>query len=853
MSPEQTLISHAIQNVWCEPTQDAQIRLKPHRITSHLGTQGTVSVMLTDCSLPTPKDWYHVWQVGHLYPGLKKLLTKPQVWYSLGYLINNLNLSAHAYTIGGLVLPRLDTYLMYTLDNTLVLAIMDRQRIVDLGAEDVYLHLYTNDYFSTPRANDPNEGTEVMGAVITTESQIATFTAEVNLWRQRKGVVFTYVNGRYVHHVTGFSAQVGDVVEALHDSSVREVRHYRVADLQVFHSELDAMPKYILNNRDGLGDTIDYKDDVDLYLVDRHSSGNYTDGRYYNKLSVSSMRMLTHRDYSIPTHYVQHIATKNPNWGDPRELDLYVYVREAGWHRPLVFEHNRIHDLYRLTADDRLQAMQGTNATVAEWTAAHLESSAYTAIMSADRRDVQAEMVLDAYGYNASTRLLVYSPLDITTEGLFKLPPGLQAESTVYEYADSGALLGWHYHELGIHYVPRDPLCVRVEGIPGRGTARLPTVYAGSVVQLNKRYNYGFYKTELLSGVPSRDWVMAVEGEDYRYIQSNSAIEWLVDPAVWYTAVRIDSHFLSRSHVVDYQDGVLKFTVTADEAYSDGNDYTTPVEPPFGQIDVWLNARPLIQGLDYVIQWPEICILNKQYVLDGDEQTITLRGLGFSTPELELETPAEFGYVIHGQLSHNNRFDVRADKVQRIIVEGRIYSHDELRFSEDDSGVTVPSVRNGAPYQIQDCISPLRLDYLPHEQHVYRERSRAVDRVVSDYLTAYIPQSVFDDPNPIPHPYEIYSPYSSKLIHDLINGIIREEDIPVTMSDQDIMEYVRPYDGYMRWDPTLMDINALYVDIHPHNRPYTLNLSATQWRFYSRAIGLKLPNRINTSKFLTIG
>jgi hypothetical protein len=432
-----------------------------------------------------------------------------------------------------------------------------------------------------------------------------------------------------------------------------------------------------------------------------------------------------------------------------------------------------------------------------------------------------------------------------------ELPVGLWNSSTVYEYDSVGKLLEFHHHANGRYYVPRNAACRSIEAIVGKGSSSLPTVYNQSTTPLNKDINYRFYVCTVSDGVALKDWV-DVTGDAAFYDIINGSIQWKVSPVDYLTAIRSDDAFLAYTLPLAYRDGILRFTINAVELRDNDRYLLGPAEIPFGALDIWLNGRALLRGLDYVDNWPEICILNKEYLIEGQEQVIDIRATGFCKHDMTIPALPDFGFVKYGLLSKNNRFDIRDDKVIRIVVDGKLYHRDQLNFSESDSSIDVTGVRNGAPYQITDIVVPLR-DLVDVDTYSFRSLSMAVDRRISDYLTLKHPERVEVNPNPIPREYRIYSPYTSKVMYDLINGVLRLEDFQGQYSDMKVREALEPYKWLLKYDPTFNpSIDLDYVSIHPHNLNTEITLDVYQYRFLLRTIRLVLNDRVDITMLFKI-
>ncbi len=849
------LIEHAIDNVWCSPDQDLQLIFKPVRISDRNGNRDRVNILLEDYKLPTKDEWYHVFMVGELTPSLFGMSNHYNTWNSCQHQINQHNLILDIYTKNGVQFPKAECYIFRTKESGVVIAVKEQVGMPNLIYEDIWFRCYTNAYFASGRATDPNEGTKAIFTKIETEANIQEHMLTIAPYKTMKGLLYSYVNGLFVENISALTVKVGDVVESIWDSSIKYVKEFPIKDLETFLSTKDNKLKYLLHDETDVTDIIDFKDDNDLFLIER-TSPYLAHGRFFHHNAKDAVRMVTHRDYSVPTSYVQYYIDNSPEWNSQANLTLRVHVRHSGFDRPLVNEHDRIKELYKLKPLDRQMALLGIHAVIPNWTAANLENGNYVALMNLPKlATFTATQVLDAYGYNAVSKILTDTPLYRDGKQYIELPVGLQRNSTIFEYNSDGILLTWHRHHDGRYYVPRNGACDMIEGLVGKGTAQLTTSYNASQITLNQSTNYAFYKTKLINNEPDGlGWELAVEGTDYTIVEAadgTRTAKWDLDSREYYTAVKNDDNFLLYDLDLDYRDSVLRFTVNKDEIRTDDNVYRHKAEIPFGKFELFLNGKKLINGLGFVANWPEICIFNKEYLKEGT-QRITIRGTGFCDETMYIEPIDDYGWVIHEQLSRNNKFDIRDDKVMRICVDGRTLHRDKLRFVEDSSGVTIPGIRNGAPYLVEDTIVPLKLECDLHDQFDYRKRSKELDKLISGYMTSLLPEPIVEHPNPIPKLHQIYSPYSSKIMWNLVHGLIREQDITEEYTDQQLLDMLKPFEWLIKYDPCFQPIDLDYVSIHPHNLYTEVSLTHVQWKFLSRAVALKLKDRVDLSHFVTI-
>lgn len=852
MTTSDYLIQHARDNVWCTPDQDFQVILAPARISPPQGIRNNIRVLWTMVNLPTKTDWYHVYQVGEITPKLLGLLGTANTWISLQEHANKEWVLSDVYTKTGIQFPRFETYVLRTKDNNVLIAVKDQPVLGNISKQTIYIRFYSNAFFSRASKVDGVDGIQVRGTKILNSVHLMQFQGGFRNSLKRKGHTYVFINGYLRHDVNVSTVKIGDIVEFVWDSSIKRIVELPINQIPTYLSTLDQKEKYLIHPDGEIGETIEYRDDVDFFLINRSTDYIY-DGIYYHKNQEDSVRMLTHRDYGIPVPYVNGYVQDHPVWNDVNRLTVRLHIRESGYHRPLVDEHHRIKELYKLSRADRFLAFTGTESSLWFWHCENLEKSFYTAIMRSKGIQIDREMVQRAYGYNAAAKLLGDSPIKIPeNKDYVRLPFGLRKDSTIYEYDDQGILLGHYHHVDGYHYPTRNRNCKLIEGIVGIGDYTLPTQYQKPVQVLNPQMSHRFYTTDIYAGSPTNNWRDVSDSPSVTVV--NDLATWNVDPSIEYTMVRSDSHFLAYSLLLNYRDGVLKFTLNSREQRSDGTWSESPVLVPFARLDLWLNGRALVENLDYFVQWPEICIVNKEYVdfsaVDA-EQKITVRAYGHCGKDLERDPVADYGFVTSGLLSKNKRFDIRDDKVIRLVVEGSVYDRSAFTFSEDDSGVRISAARNGAPYQITHEIVPLR-GTTNKETYLLRKESQSVDNLISDFLTQRLPEAPEPLPNPIPRLYQIYSPFCSKVMYDLLHGIIEMDDFKGQYSDMAVKDRLESYRHLLVYEPTFKDIDFDYVSVHPHNLYTEVTLNVYQYRFLLRAVRLFLNDKVDLTRFVKI-
>lgn len=856
------LKDHALQNVWCTPDQDNQLILRPAKLTPPGGAIHRHRVMWRNVLLPDDVSTWHVYQVGQLHPKILGLLPNVNEWQKFSDACNANKMIVDLYTGKGMMLPRFDSYYMYNSDRDLIIAVKQNNKLpLDLNTEAIYLRVYTNAFFDSSRASNVNDFIRVQGIIPDTTQNIIDFQNLYNTYVAKPGLTMAFVNGVRVTQIDLIQGAVGDVMEFVYDSSVKKVVDFLVEDLRAFQSILDSKLKYLLHYSGVDSGTIDYRDDIDVYIIDPYTSGRFR-GLLFHKNVNDALRQVTHRDYSIPTGYVAgYTAPFNALSTGGRTvltsaLHVRLQIRKAGYDRVLIDEANRISELYKMSDDNVVRAMLGLDSLVTNWKAETLENSDYVKLMDGKAMDATNQRVQDAYGYNSIAKIIGDTPTktyNYSGRKAIDVPYGLQSRSTAYEYDSNGYLLGWYHHINATRYLCQSNSCAMVEMISGLGQLASGDRRGVNALAVDTLQSYRVYRNQTSSiGVPA-DWVDVTDTD--QYLVTNGLLQRTDGITTGNFIVRDEKTFLGYDLEIMMSNGDLRFGLSQ-KIMIGGTLTLVAMEVPMDELDIFLNGKSLIRGLDYHVRFPEVAIVNKEYLVNPltTAQKITVRHTGLCTPDLKIREPENTGFIEYGVLSNNSRYDLRDGRVQRLIVGGRLRAKEDLVFSEFHSGVSLSDPLNGKPYSIQDIVVPMR--WLTTEPtYTVRQRSLAVDSVIRDYLTLKIPQPPRTGTSVIPARLKLYSPFISRIIWDLVHELFDRTGIVASAYSSDVVvAKCAPYLNLLATDPTqqALQMNFNYVIVHPHNLETVVDLDIYAYRFVEKVIKLYTNDRVTLSPFARI-
>jgi hypothetical protein len=849
MSMVDYLMQHARDNVWCMPFQDRQSILKLSRLTKDGGERGYVDALWDSLALPNKTDMFHVYQIGQNHPQSIGLPSERQKWFALqewGALNSQV---INLYADNGISYPLSMAYIYRADDYNFLVAVKIQQwrsnytPVLNLDTQPLYLRLYRNAYYFSDTGSQLEHKVEYGGGLVDSATRVNKILSEVTTYRRRNGLVNLYWNGVWVNDVDANNVKVGDFLEYCYDASVARVVDFKVNNLYDFESELDAKRKYLLHPAKGAsGQTIRYRDDVDVFVYVQGADGKLS-GRYYHRNMENSLRMLTHADYSIPVDYVR-AYWESGTWATEATLHIRLQIRDAGLDRPLILESHRINELYRLSDNDIVRAMVGIDSTLDEWQAASLEKSLYTAIMRSYYGPEEVRDVLEAYGYNAVSRLVTPSPLTVQTSGTDRFVTvgyGQLQACTMLEYDKDGLLLGFYQHSGGERYYVVNAACTLVEVQVGIGQKQLDWHQGNNAVDTTG-YNFETYYCNKVKDVPDLVWKKAVEGVNYQLV--GNVVTWIHSTTKYEGLVVTDKNFL----LYTSQFSALSAVYTFDITHTNSPGTALSLQP--GRLQLFLNGHPIIENLDYRMgKFPQLTLTSTKYLNVGGTNVMTVMGTGFVGETMTRDIPTDVGFAYGGYISSNNHYDVRDDKVMHLVVGGGVKDPAKAPYAERYGQSGLFPVPNGTPYASYQVHTPIR-GISDAAQRALRNAAKDFDKRLEDYLTWKRPQPVIPGPSPITDFYPLYSPFFTRLVYELEQGHLTS---PYTPEDaMAVSAKVKPYVALLDVDPCRFDNNVNFTRIYPVPDRVMRNVSERDYRFLKQVNKLYLNNKLDLSNFFRI-
>lgn len=885
---QKAVVDYATANIWCEPRQDLQVHVRPARISRYGGAYKTFNFLPAErYDLPDQTNRYHVYQIGQLTPMIlgiihhyewksfqtnpssSELYSTPNTWQRISDVCQTQSMIIDLYIGAGLQFPRFDAYMMFTNSRNLLIAVKVQPKVEAnfdhkaagqkrLDLDQLMVHFYSNAYFESERAALLPKRIQTGGKVIINSSDIYNIHTDIDdLITNYGGGVIIHVNGNYFSHYIPNLIQLGDVVDWLWDASIKKIVDVPFgSEPLAFDSILDSMRKYFISYEPdpGLENIIDYKDDVDFYLVKPYDT--YVKGRFFHRSRLFTTRMVTHRDYSVPVSAVEKFVTDTGYFDNTNELSMRLILRHSGYARPLTYEASKIHELYKMNYTDVVKAMIGLDATVDCWKVENLENSDYCRLMRTLYENVDLDVCQEAMGYNAISGLIGESPLKLDSLDHFNLPIGSAIKSAVFEYDEDGVLLDYRQLSASAITHPVDPDCVLIDALLGTiSEDGQDVIYGNDDVPLEAGVGYRFYRTRKISGVIDEGYWEDVTDANDVHVTVDGTLVWAHDPDIWYGMVKSDKDVYVKSFTIDNViDHLLQFTVGEYKVF-DGTLQQRLMPVPPGRMEIWINGKALIPNLDYYCIWPRVVICNRSYLIDDEPQDVVIRLTGFCNTDLTFDKPQEYGFIFNNFLSRNNVFDIRDDHVIGLQIDGGIYHRSRAQFVEDTLPPFIMGFDNGIPYMVRDILVPIGAAITEDRtSFTMRQEAKVKDKQISDYLSVKIPEPTDPNPNLFPYRHSLFSPFISKIIHDFTANILDISDLyDVAYSDLAVKNKLVNYEWLLAYEPALLNEDGNYVEVRPHPHNYTMELYIKQYLFVERAIKLYCNNRIDLTPYMTVG
>lgn len=893
------LVEHALENVWAQPIQDKQHILQVARYTPPSGAYRRARIQRFYVDLPFPTDgamlWHHVFQIGQAFPMLLALDSLKNDWVRADTIATTHGTMINVFLESGAEIALCHCWLRQVSDTNILLAVeirpefnlgtelhVDENGVQELAKrqiadEKVYFRCYQNaraqtNNWSLTTPSDFKPLSYVYQYVANSNDFIKFLNAvrAAQLAHGNLGKGRYYIDGFLVGTQQAYSASLhlGRFCIYIHDETILYEGIVAFEDMGTYTSKLDmGTMKMALVASEAIKDfSIHYHDDCDFYLAN-HSLVTQNTGSacYIGRVRKDIVRQVTHNAYGLRTASLNALISEHITdlFKDGKVYIRYI-IRNGGMRKGLPFHRERLNELYLLPLAKIKEALYGVNSVVPEWRAENLEASDYMKIVASEWNKLSTTLVSKGYGYHALMNVSFNEPVR-PVNGYYALKQGYLASpvrngvnGSMHRYNSSGLYIGAKNVRIASsnHYDPEAGVSIaEFINLPFHDTE--DGTFIDEDVTSADLVDYGFrcYVCSWRNGGPVNDWTDATDSVWYTYTEKDGIgkITWnyaLLDAAGLYPAVRIQN----KVHCYNYKPtgtygGVVRFSVESEQSVA-GIMKKQRQNIPSDTLDLFMNGRPLIEGVDYYVKWPEIVVVKRITVAMANVQ-FTVRHYGVSlSKRFDHRLPRELGFTKTGIISADGKYDLRNDRNIRIVVDGVLKLRSEVRFAEDGSGTLSP---DGRPYSIQEYRFPMD-GFVPIPTKPIAVEAEEIDERVTAYVTPYINPKVTGRGFIDGERYQVVGPLISALLHAMVNFnfLNNGELVNKTFTDKLIETLAAPYWDLLKYEPIYNEANVYYVNILPHQYASQMEVSALQYIFLEHVIHIYLKDSIDLTPYVKI-
>ena len=837
----------AIDNIYCAPGQDRQFSLKLVRINKpSIPAKRKIDAYNAVKYLPNQTEFFQVFAIGNLPPMLLNLLAPTHQWYKDTWIKVSDDMKArdylfHLYNTDGVMYPRENIYYSFIDEKSLVIALevtSDIRGRFDTTSFD-YMHVYSNAWFASPEygSSSAKVGIDYKLYRPANNSEKVVIQNYITTIKNNGGDVFIYVDGWYTDNMN-LNIPDFSFVEVVYDQSIRKKEVFNISDLRTFDSVKDDRLKYLLF-RQKETNIIEFNDDTELYV--RNKDSLVTKGLFFYKHKTYSMRNVTDKDYSVPSAYINTTAQRvaDKTGGGVSDKTIVVYSRRAGREIDLKYSSMKLHELYKLPQDVQHDVLSNTNYTVDILRAEALENSDYFDIATSSKlKDVSLTKAVSAVGYNGLSYYFAMTPLK-TTAMTVDVPELYQAPSTVLEYDTDGKYVG-RSTTTGPHYIKSDASIKFVEFVYGQTPSSFGRLYDKDESFTLRHGEYRIFSAYFEGTVKQSTW---------EEITNNDSKVTRVGDTITLNETldrKVRVVYANEPNIYDDQislaNGSMRFALRFNEDRGEGPQAYIADLPP-KNLEIILNSYELIQGLDYFLDFPNFSICNKKYLNYAlEQQKLEIRMYGVELDKAKINSRDVRGFVNNGTLTRNSYYDIRDDRVFSVFIEGKIYDRNCVRYSETDSVVRIDHPKNGLPYVLKEnCIALMSMSGQDTES-LYTQNA-INDKKISDLFNLAFPEPNIDEFNVILTPHYIFSPTVSKIIHDVLSGVIPSSLYSTPYDDTVILELLdNQYKDLFKLDPIKFNMPNVLVEIHPTVKSNVVSVNLLQYRFIANVVRIVTSN-----------
>lgn len=857
------LNSYAFSHIWNQVSAEHRANAVLQRIGSR-AAKGHIAVGPTAVMLPSQGLFCVFGTQVDYFGGAIDIDTG--VWVAADQVLTENRMLIHIYDNRGRLMPRARTYI-YRVPNSRVLLIALEAKAFwkVFGVQTTEHSFYMTTYVDSDVANTmsswhfvvPDVNPNVTLGQINSRLTACLLANTPGTWLS--------INGFEVDPTRSYGTLVaGDHVEILLDRNVIGAFTINVSDNSTgYMSLVYASEREILHIPKSMNPDNALITHNTLTLFVRDNGSNQ--GAYLHRVDERCVENITHNDISVKKSVVDafqgHLQANS--------VSVHIKVRRHGKTQALIPEANFLLELYDASDADIVRHLRGElDDGLYFWRADHLEASAYTYMMFDPPDYEQAEYLdtyVDALGiralsavlshqltytqYDSNNQLMtIYKPFSYRNGRITPLVHvgGKKVRGSQVVCLDGAGASSSISLTSDVSRTNGDKIVVYQTAYGRPAPYRFAPVFGSGSINVPYRAVFVYEEVPLSEPIAGRTGSSAISYKK-RIAQAGSLV--IVHEENGTTTCVFGPSFYGKNVLIYNADFCVSIGANITDILQDNKPIIVPLLvdtddnsgqrllPEYGALEVYLNSRRLVNQVDYTAipyvdgddnpAWVEVIVANKEY-LDVDSVDNFLEVVVHSSSVLASES----GYVLEDKCSYDGVLNVWYEQNSRAYIKG------ECQTGMQNLGAWLAppaSHQNGELFLVSTTIPRVINDALAEYDRIPElNRIAAINR----YFGRNPPVPPVNPTNPASH--NLYSPYLSAIIYDVLNDVFFPVDEP---DDDAFLAQFSGYDHLKLRDPAITRTSAVdlgFVDISGHYR--TLMVTSGVWRrILQRLVNLVLP------------
>jgi hypothetical protein len=808
---EQDLIKAAAEEMWFDPHDDRHFTIVPARFNRLRGDRVRVNLGYTDHYLPDSTNRYVVYGLGQqssVFLGLEYSRLEMLRWIRLDEVARENEMVVNVH-IAQRQLPLSSIYIRRNERMQITLAVNAQVNEILLETEQaLYLRVFSNDWLQE-QGQHLDTPIDYVGGYLNTVDEAGPV---ITRWRlEEEGHKLLFHNGYYVNDISASELQAGDTL-ALHvDKSGMGYIDLPINDLMHYYSELDQANKWLVSlNLDDPEQAVP-ADELDIYLVGRQANvGDYPrfKGIFFSRIQDADIRQLTHQDFGVDSRRVEALIQEHWETLPLTEPFFRIFFRkttDAVKRFPQVDGQHTL-DLYRVDEAYRRSLMVGTGSTFTCWQPTQLEQSAYMQWQNAVAGTLSLEALAGLYSYDEVNRRVLEGHYP---ESHFLWNAGIQKWNYRLPWISSIGCLVLGYDVEGIlievvrvpegsygSTVQLSEFVKRVRCIPGDGRETgdgmdRDTDYITEADWFGDQYYW--------RAVPSENWHPAFHGVDYTVDQSTGTLTWLDHHKTDERMRRTIRDSIYRDLSVDPELLYHPFSIYSDEGPA------TLLR--LSHLEIYLDGRRLVEGIDFKVDYPNIQLYTKEYHLGHLNDRVRVQVFHYGLPD-QTDYWAESGFVRNRRMVDGKTTRFSDLRFHTLVVDGKLSSVDDWDLTERPEQSLAASIREGGLYYRETPVRSLS-EWVMERYGLVQETESDASRLLYPILERpYVDAPVF-----ITHAHAIHSPFVYRTVQRIRDKVI--DVARIGLSRGAAVVAMHDYLGELEGDVLSEDLEWNMIDVHP--------------------------------------